>query len=536
MPSPAAVEQTTMTTRDGVRLATEVWLPPDGTPRPAILARTPYSITGARAQHDPIGLVAAGWAVVLQEVRGRFGSEGTMDPFHQEIDDGRDAIAWCAAQPWCTGDVVTMGASYLGATQWLAASSAPKALRAITPFITSPNMHDTWFWQNQLLTYATMTQWALELVLSAPDTTAAKRRKALRLRERLMDMATLPPADNGVADVFPAYGRWLDYRDQSYWRSLDVTRRFSKLDLPAYHVGGWYDVFCEGTLLGYTGLRSSAASEYARNSQRLVIGPWAHVAVFGTGTSAWDFGPAASGLAQGFPVEMHQFLQGAISRTEVPSGATVYVMGSDRWVDLPDWPPASEPTPLYLHAHEGARSLSGDGRLEQQPVEASGVDRYDHDPADPVPTCGGRTLGAATPVAGPIDQRLVEQRDDVLVYTSEPLRSELTVVGEVKATIWFGSTADVADVMVKLVDVHPNGMAWNVVDGASRVRRKSSPARAVEVPVGSTAHCFRPGHRIRVEVASANSPRLDCSPAGQQRVHHGGRTPSHVLLPVVHLP
>jgi putative CocE/NonD family hydrolase len=283
-------------------------------------------------------------------------------------------------------------------------------------------------------------------------------------------------------------------------------------------------------------MRSSAATDYARASQRLVIGPWVHAGVFGTATNAWDFGPQASGGARNFPQEMNTFLAGAVDRREVPTGATVYVMGADRWVDLSDWPPPSTPKALFLDAVEGAQSLSGDGRLRTTAPEASGVDCYRHDPTNPVPNRGGRTLGAATPLGGAFDQREVEQRDDVLVYTGEPLRSDLWVMGEVRAAIWFSTTAPEAEVTVKLVDVHPDGLAFNVVDGARRVSRTTDAARCVELPVGSTAYCFKAGHRIRIEVASADFPRLSLAPAGEQAVRRGGRTPSSISLPVVRRP
>jgi putative CocE/NonD family hydrolase len=532
----ALVDQTVVTVRDGTKLATEVWLPGNGGPRPVMLVRTPYGLAAARAAHDALGLVQSGWAVVLQDVRGRYGSEGTFEPFHQEILDGRDTIGWCAAQPWSDGRVVTTGASYLGATQWLAASTSPPALKAFSPMITAPSAHEGWSYENGAFHHAFMTQWALDMAGTAPRLGARQARRIEKLRARLVDLGRGAPAENGVADVFPAYGRFADYHDRSYWRAIDVRRRMPRLDIAGYHVGGWYDIFCEGTIAGYNGMRSSAATEYARTSQRLVIGPWVHAGVFGTATGAWDFGPTANGFARGFPQEMHTFLTGALDRREVPTGVTVYVMGADRWIDLPDWPPPAQGESLYLDATVGAQSLAGDGRLEAQPAPTSGVDRYRHDPKDPVPNHGGRTLGAATPLGGPADQRAVEQRDDVLVYTGEPLRSELWIVGEVRAAIWFSTTAAEADVTVKLLDVHPDGLAFNIVDGASRVSRKTSSVGCVELSVGSTAYCFKPGHRIRVEVASADFPRLSLAPAGDQGVRRGGRTPSSVTLPVVPRP
>jgi putative CocE/NonD family hydrolase len=379
------VDQTAMATRDNVRLATEVWLSSAGGPRPAMLVRTPYGLPGARGATDPVGLAQAGWAVVLQDVRGRGGSDGEFEPYHQEILDGSDAISWCAAQPWCSGDVVTSGASYVGLTQWQAASTGPKALRAITPSITAPRVRDSFIYVGEAFQYATATQWALDIAATSPRLPAAKRRKAERLRTALSQLATTPPAGNGVADVFPAYGRWVDYDDTDYWRPIDVSRSYRKIDVPGYHVGGWHDIFSEGTIEGYLGMRTAARSEYARTNQRLVMGPWAHVGVYQANTSDWDFGPTATGLGR-FPAELNEFLRASIDRRDVPTGAAVYVMGVNRWLDFADWPPPSEPTTLFL----GGEASSNSGLLSRERPEVGRMDRYEHDPKDPVPTRGGR--------------------------------------------------------------------------------------------------------------------------------------------------
>ncbi|MHB8341931.1 MAG: CocE/NonD family hydrolase, partial [Mycobacteriales bacterium] len=344
------------------------------------------------------------------------------------------------------------------------------------------------------------------------------------------------PADEGrLAELFPSYRAWTAPAGSDYWRPIDVTRAFHRLDVAGYHVAGWYDIFCEGSLAAYTGMTNTAGTEYARRSQRLVVGPWIHSAVYFPSTPEVDFGPAANGVLRGIPAELLQFLRQAAERREVPAGASVFVMGRGRWLELSHWPPEAVDTDWYLTASAGAGSLAGDGRLTPTPAEFSGTDRYRHDPADPVPTQGGRTLSPGLPGPGPMDQREVERRSDVLVYTSAPLTRELTVVGAVRAALRFASSAPVADLAVKLVDVHPDGTALGVVDSVRRVSCPTNRARLVEVTLGSIAMTFRPGHRIRVEVASANFPRFDACPGGEQSVHHGGRSGSRVILPVFQL-
>jgi len=520
MTSTGSVRQTVMQTRDGVALATDVWLPGNGEQRPVMLLRSPYGIDGG-AGLDPQGWVDKGWVVVLQDVRGRYRSEGTFNPFHQEICDGADAVHWSASQPWSDGRVVTVGMSYVGGTQWLAASTGPAPLRAISPVLCGPDVREGWMYESRAFKGLT-TNWSLNIAASRPGVGADELERIAELRAG--HLTEHRGQEQRVAAVFPPYQRFLDYDDARFWQELDVTRRFGRMDVAGYHTAGWYDVFCEGGIAGYTGMRAAAASEYARTSQRLVIGPWSHASVYGSVTGSVDFGPQANGFAQGFPEELNALLTNSLDRREVPTGVSAFVMGAGRWAHLPDWPPPSTATELLLDSSEG------EGRLVLAAPAVSGEDRFTHDPRDPVPSHGGRTLGEA--LMGPWDQRDIEARRDVLVYTTDPLETEEWVMGEVRASVWFSTTAPEADVVVKLVDVLPDGRALNVVEGARRILG-GSRAQLVELKVGSTAHCFVPGHRIRVEIASASFPRIALAPAGQQTVFRGGRTPSSITLPVV---
>lgn len=521
--------------RDGAALLADVAVPDDGELHPVLLVRSPYGRAALRAGHDPVGLARQGWAVVTQDVRGRFTSEGEFVPFHQELADGADTVAWCARQPWSDGRVAMTGASYNGATQWLAAAAGPPELKAISPVVSSLDYRDGWTYEGGAFRFGFMTSWALGFASTDPRGPASRSRRAAAKLDRWPGRTRRPPDDPQVAALFPAYGHWAAREDQEYWRPIDVRRRVRQMDLAGYHVAGWYDIFCEASIEAYQAMVAGSASEYSRRSQRLVIGPWTHTGVYFPGTAYATFGSAANGIARGIPQEMLVFLRDALDRRPVPSGVSVFVLGTNRWAEFDSWPPPSEPILLHLTSSGGAAGdgAAADGRLLAAAPEQAGVDRYRHDPADPVPNNGGRTLSPGLPLAGPVDQRPIESRPDVLVYTGDRLTRDLTVIGPVKAFIRFASSAPDADVAVKLVDVHPDGTAMNVVDSVQRTAWHTGRPRRVEVSVGSTAITFRRGHRIRVEISSANFPHLDCLPAATQSVHHGPRAGSYLQLPVI---
>lgn len=540
------VEETRVAMRDGVELATDVVVTHDRVPKPALLVRGPYSRATSRQGSDPIALARSGWAVVVQDVRGRFGSGGTFDPFRQEGRDGADTAAWVAAQPWCDGRVVGFGGSYLGFSSWYTAGEDPGALDVIVPSAAGGSQRRAMVYEGGALQLGLVVSWVTDVLIIDPHGPAAQRQRAIELSSDWDALFRQPLGWHPLRELFPPFASWLEPEDDSYWSSVDVTPRLPRLDLPAFQVAGWYDIFCEDALMLHAQMRERAASEYARASQRLIVGPWTHTTMLLPITTEFDFGPMAAGATQGLPQVMLEWARRVLDREPVEDGVTVFVMGSGVWRDLPVWPPRSTPLRLYLSSGRGANGLRGDGVLLRAPAEGVATDRFRYDPQDPVPTRGGRTLGPMRPMAGPVDQRPVEERDDVLVFTSAVLESDLTVMGQVGAEVVFETEGRSADVTVKLVDVWPDGRAYNVVDSVQRADFTPGRSRSVQVAVGSTAMCFRAGHRIRVEVSSSNFPRFDRNPstgvaAGQaevlepawQTVHHGARAASHLTLPVV---
>lgn len=549
-PSRLLYDEVAVPMRDGIRLATDVVALDDGTPRPAIVVRGPYTRTAARAQHDPVGLARTGWAVVVQDVRGRFDSEGEFEPFHQERADGADTIAWVAAQPWCDGRVVTMGSSYLGMSQWMAAIESPPALRAVAPLVVGGDVRDGWTYEGGALQFGFVGAWAVSMGASRAGASKRQQRAGAKLASDMERFFREPLGQNGAAELLPAYARWLDREDSAYWDPIRITDSYRRIKVPAFQVAGWYDVFAESNLATHGGLVRHAGTEYARRNQRLVVGPWIHPGVFFQFSNEFDFGPQANVIAT-LPQEILGWLRAAADGEEVESGVSVFVMGRQRsrrpqWVELESWPPPSTPHTLYLDAEQGANGVRGDGALRLAPRESAGKDSFLYDPLDPVPTRGGRLLGPYLPGAGPVEQRPVEEREDVLVYTSDPLPRDLTIMGQVTAAVTFATTARSADVTVKLCDVWPDGRSFNVVDSVRRDTFTPGRARSVKVEVGSTAMTFRKGHRIRVQVSSSNFPRFDRNAStgaalgeatvyepAVQTVHHGGRRPSSVTLPLV---
>lgn len=491
--------------RDGVQLAADVVQLADEQRRPVLLVRTPYSRSSLWADHDPVGLARRGWAVVLQDVRGRGGSEGVFRPFVHEGQDGFDTVAWCAAQPWSDGRVVMSGRSYDAAVQWLAAVERPPALKAISPSVIGTDFVRHFAFEGGVFQQGYLSGWALGLAASSDDPAVAQQ--AVELTGQWPGVLHDEDAANRIAAVLPDYAGWK--RDPAFWEPLDVAGRLGQVELPAWRLTGWYDTFCEGTLAGYRELVETSSAP-----QRLVVGPWSHVALLQCTIGELDFGPDAGG--EQLVGELEPFLRGVLDGDPVPTGVTVFVMGDNAWRDLPQWPPPSTPMEIPL------------GRGDFLP--ADGTLTWVHDPTAPVPTRGGRTLQEGTPPAGPVDQRPNEARDDVLVLTGPPLGEDMTVIGTVTAQLEVSSTATAFDLAVKVCDVHPDGRSMNVVDSIQRATAEPGSAVLVEVTVGSTAMTFRRGHRLRVSVASSDWPRFGPLPAATHELHlHRSR----VVLPVV---
>jgi putative CocE/NonD family hydrolase len=551
--------------RDGLELRADVFRPAAAGHYPVLLQRTPYNRErGQMASNmlDPLRAALAGYAVVIQDCRGRYGSPGEFTPFHVDIDDGYDTVEWCAAQPWANGRVGMYGMSYVGATQWLAAIAAPPSLRAIFPSMTAANYHDGWVYQGGAMYLNFAAAWAAQFLAIPHLAKLGYSEERYRAEEvRIMEALTrlrrtlshLPLADlpllRSIEGMAPYFADWIAHPGyDEYWKRVSIVEHHDKVTVPAFSLGGWYDLFMAGPLRNFTGLRERAANETARNGQRLLMGPWIH-----SSPSVAQAGEVNFGFGATLSVDDLQLRWFDYWLREVDNGimdeppVRIYVM-NDGWRDEQEWPLArTEYVPYYLHSAGRALSGDGDGRLSPEPPGAEPPDVFLYNPLNPVPTVGA---------AGIADQRTVERRTDVLVYSTPPLREAVEVTGPVTLVLHAASSAPDTDFTAKLVDVAPDGRARNLCDGILRCRYRNSPAQPellkpgkpyeLKVDLLATSNLFLPGHQIRVEVSSSNFPKFDrnpnsgeepaCAKALQpavQTVFHDADHPTHILLPVV---
>jgi hypothetical protein len=554
--------------RDGVTLRADVYRPDDAAPHPVLLARLPYNKDLSPISLlllSPIRAARRGYVVVVQDTRGRFKSDGQFSLFVGEAEDGFDTVAWCASQPWSNGQVGMYGASYFGATQWLTATAAPPALKAIVPTITASDYYEGWTYQGGAFQQGFIQFWtagmATETLARLTDAPSAARKKLYGSIFNLdktywsLPLSEFPPAT--VPGLMDHYQEWLRHPSRdAFWERTRIDSKYEQIDVAALHIGGWYDIFLEGTLRNFMGMRARGKSARARAQQRLLVGPWLH-GLFNRVVGEVDFGPSALPDAVDLGGVHLQWFDHCLGGAP-DSGAPVrlFVMGPNVWREENEWPLArAVATPLYLTSDGRANSRRGNGRLVTQPPRREASDVFLYDPEQPVPTRGGCTLMPGAHSAGPQDQRVVEEREDVLVYTSEPLTEPVEVTGPVEAIIYAATDGRDTDFTAKLTAVAPDGQSLNLCDGIIRARYRNSLARAellepgrmygYRIQLGSTSYVFAPGFRIRLQVASSNFPRFDrnlntggdiaAESVGRpavQRVFHGGDTASCVVLPV----
>jgi uncharacterized protein len=566
---------------DGILLATDVHRPAGAGPWPTLVARMPYNkdlLVLESTGFDVHRAVKAGYAVVLQDSRGRFASDGQFVPFADEAADGAATIAWAAEQPWSTGEVGMIGGSYLGMTQWAAASQAPPALRAIAPVVTPDQQYDGWVYQGGAFQLGFTLWWVLTILsagelqrrMTQGDPDAAQRLEQLVAAsddENLYLVRPLRghPALRGIADY---YDSWLDHPTyDAYWKATAPREHWAEITVPALNVGGWFDVFLQGTLANYVGMRQAAASDEARFGQRLVIGPWAHGALSGTyPEQSFGMSSGIDGAVDLTGLQLQWFdrlLKGEGTGWGPEFPVRLFVMGVNEWRAEADWPlPDTKYVDWFLHSSGRANTATGDGELSMSdPQEAEADDVFIFDPRHPVPTVGGASylpglfIGANS---GPRNQEQLEQRPDVLCYTSEALTGPLTVIGPLEAVLYVSSSAVDTDITAKLVDVAPDGRAMSIADGILRCRFRESlqgstpmsPGQIYELRITmvATAVVFAADHRIRLEVSSSNFPRFDANTntggniadegdldlvVAINRVHHDADHASRVVLPVI---
>jgi putative CocE/NonD family hydrolase len=556
--------------RDGVILRADVYRPRAPGTYPVLLQRTPYSKNDEESPKRFSNLAAKGFIVVVQDTRGRYTSDGVAVP-HDEAADGFDSVQWAAALPGSNGRVGMFGGSYLATTQLEAATLQPPALRALFPASSYARRHDMVF-QGGAFYLSDGLSWNLGQALDVrrrvltpnedrdgPIGLDAEQRQMLRNKWYWhLPLKSFDELD--LRRFAPGYFQMLDHPSfDSFWDPADIEKRHDRFLVPAFHITGWYDTLLTGTLKNFTGLRARAANERARQYQRLVVGPWTHARPTRASTSIGDvsFGPNAGFDSEGALVRwFDHWLKDGDRAVLDTTPVRLFVMGANEWRDEQEWPLArAKPTAYYLSSGGRANTADGDGQLgTTAPPASSSPDVYTYDPANPVPT--GASGGYSR---HPADQRGIEQRQDILVYTSAPLPADIEVTGPLALTIWIQSSARDTDFTGKLVDVFPDGTARALADGILRARYRKGPATPelltpgtpteVTIDLGATANLFKAGHRIRLEVSSSNFPRFDRNPntggtfgedgdvsKAEQRLLHDAAHPSRLLLPVVPRP
>ena len=529
--------------RDGTITYADVYRPARRGRVPVILQRTPYDRTRvdpALSQINPLRAVDRGYAVVVQDCRGRYASEGVFHPFHQELADGYDSVEWCASQSWANGDVGMIGASYAGAVQWLAAVQAPPSLRCIVPAVTSSDHYEGWTYRSGALQWAFIVSWVIPTLAGEAFVNRRFRSKGTeRMRRRLVEGTddlsalwnTLPLCDLPlVAELAPYVRDWIKHAtNDEYWRQVSIEDRHAQVAVPALNVGGWYDIFQSGTIRNFVGLRHNGATDAARNGTRLLMGPWAHSWPTEQSAGLIDFGVGSSQgwtpLRYDLEADVFAFLDRCLGGYGADADAgppiRLFTMGENRWRNETAWPlERTDHQRLYLHSSGNAGSSPSNGRLSVREPRDEQPDPFTYDPAQPAPTLGGQLCCYPAQLPpGAFDQRLVERRADVLVYTGEPLRRDVEVTGFIRANLWAITDAPDTDFTAKLVSVEPDGLALNLTDGLVRARYRhgTDAARPIvrgapveyTVDLGATSNLFRAGQRIRLEVSSSNFPRFD---------------------------
>ncbi len=547
---------------DGVVLYADLYLPAAEGRYPTIVVRTPYGVQRDGMHETMTKFAQHGYAVVLQDVRGRYESEGIWEPFRDEGKDGYETIEWAAKQSFSNGKVGTQGGSYLGHNQWAAASLRPPSLVCAFPGVASTNLYANWIGMGGAFRLSFNYGWGVvrmpnRIMLPQHWHTSSFMPENLQYDNILWHLPLNDGDLKSAGRPVQHYRDWLEHeRYDEYWKAISDEENFGKITVPTYTYGGWFDIFVMGTINGYVGMRNGGATRESRAGARMLIGPWGHGPSQSFG--GIDFGPTANVNMFDVQLQFYDFhLKGMSNGLDTEDPVRIFYMGANQWRSEAEWPiPGTQYRQLYISSSAGANSVRGDGRLSWISASQSGHDRYVYDPEQPVPTTGGNNCcGTPTP-AGPMDQRPIERRQDMLVYTSDYLTEPLTIAGPVSMKLFASSDAPDTDWMIKLVDVYPNDYAMPISEGILRAKFRAgldtiallTPGQVYEfdIELTGTANVFKPGHRIRVDITSSNFPQFDRNPntglplgssaevrVARQTIHHGGSQASHIVLPVV---
>jgi len=552
--------------RDGITLSADVYLPHARGPFPTIVHRTPYESSADRWITWAVWWAQRGYAVVVQDCRGKYESDGAFYAYHAEAADGHDTIDWIGNQPWCNGKIGMWGRSYGALVQWLLAPTASSMLTCLAPHVISDDYYADVAYIGGAFQ---LGHGILSTILYQTSVTHVQGAGSAALFNNPRFYRYLPLVDMDVAAIgkrIPWWRDWLEHpTNDAYWRAINWGNKLDRIDVPVFQQSGWYDPYATAALRQHDGLTKQAPSPRAQAGQKVIIGPYAHGVPTGTRLGEIDFGPNAAVDMLGeekrwFDHWMREIDTGLLKEPPI----RIFIMGANEWRFEHEWPLArTRFTPYYLHSNGRANTLHGDGTLTPDAPTAEPPDQFEYDPSLPVWTVGGNnSMDSLTPhavepiIAGPVDQRPLERRDDVLVYTSPVLAEDMEVTGPIEVVLYAASSAKDTDFTAKLVDVFPNGYAMNLAEGIVRARYRCgtdrteliTPGEVAEyrIQLNPTSNLFKRGHRIRIDISSSNFPRFSRNlntgedvatgirmRIAHQTVLHTSEYSSHVVFPVI---
>lgn len=559
------------TMRDGTVLRANVYCPIGSGPYPVLLTRLPYGKDTALNLVDPIKLAAHGYMVVVQDCRGRYQSDGTFGGYRQEFEDGYDSVVWAGQLPKASGAVGMFGTSYYGFTQWAAAAMNPPGLCSIAPVFTFDGPWNAAALQGGAFDWGKTALWYLQDI--APNEVArlnmddaSKQTMLKEIYEAVDEIShvgywTLPLSDfQPLKQLGLAKALFEQFNHPSldaYWREISLDTHYQNIHVPNLNVAGWYDIFASSTIRNFQKMQKRGIPSY------LLIGPWSHMnRTSSVGSRYFSYAADSSNLdeKEDFTQFHLRWFDATLKATDdfkQESPVKFYVMGENRWRQAEAWPlPQTSYIPFYFQGDGQDKPLVGKGHLSTRVPNATSADDFSYNPLDPVPTVGGSTLLHAQYPPGPMDQQELEQRSDILVYTSDVLNDPIEVTGHVTAQLYVSSSARDTDFIARLTDVFPDGTSICLCDGILRMRLRDSwetpefmtPGEIYKIAIdcGVTSNVFLEGHCIRVDITSSSFPRWNRNlntghsneltadiGIAKQKIYHDPQRPSHVLLPVI---
>ncbi len=549
---------------DGIKLSTHILLPKAQGKFPVILIRTPYS-EGPEVKEWGEQYANYGYALVIQEVRGTGRSQGNWNPGVYEKSDGITTRKWILDQPWCDGNIGTTGGSYRGFTQMASSVESTEGLKAMIPSVALMDVYEGGAYINGALRLGSSIGWGLGMASPSVDDEGIEDDDHEEEEESDeeydedegedeggWDFRVLPLTDidkKNVGKTLPWMQEWIKNPTfNDHWKQVDTMKVLKeKCQIPLISISGWYDIFVDQALR-----YQADAINQGKKNQHLIIGPWAH------GANEVP-GERKMGRNQELPLdemELYWFeywLKGKGDGVDLPP-IKLYTMGKNQWRDVDQWPlKNTKYANYYFHSEGKANTLKGDGVLSLEKPQDQPANHYVYDPENPVPTHGGPLLFGDP---GAHDQRKIQAREDVLVFTSDALAKELDVTGPIKVVLYASTDAKDTDWTAKLIDVYPDGRAFNLCDGIIRARYHKDPLNPellkpnqvykYEIDLWATSNVFLKGHKIRVEISSSNFPRFDRNPntgnkfgmdsklqKANQTIYHNKEYPSHITLPVI---